>query len=155
MFCGIVSYQMRLCRCHCIFWQSCNCVIPVWPAVTLHVLIWWLTLPVVFLGPDRLGWQQLVTSITKLFLESWLFCTYRYAVIRCRTSCLPFSSIRLKMKVFTNIYLSYDYNNQQVHRLLAVYYFILPLLPVSTRVCHYQGALPCLLSYIRIEWNGW
>ena len=35
----IVSYQMRRCRCHCIFWQSCNCVIPVWPAVTLHVLI--------------------------------------------------------------------------------------------------------------------
>jgi hypothetical protein len=42
-------------------------------------------------------------------------------------------------------------NNQQMHWFLAVYYFILPLLHVSTRVCHHQGALPCLLSYMRIE----
>jgi hypothetical protein len=38
---------------------------------------------------------------------------------------------------------------------LLVYHFILPLLHVSTRVCHHQGALPCLLSYMRIECNGW
>jgi hypothetical protein len=32
--------------------------------------------------------------------------------------------------------------------------FILPLLHVSTRAYHHQGALPCLLSYMRIECNG-
>jgi hypothetical protein len=41
-----------------------------------------------------------------------------------------------------------------MHRFLAVYCFILPLLHVSTRACHHQGALPCLLSYMPIECNG-
>jgi hypothetical protein len=34
--------------------------------------------------------------------------------------------------------------------ILEIYYFIPPLQHVSTRVCHHQGALPCLLSYMRI-----
>jgi hypothetical protein len=42
-------------------------------------------------------------------------------------------------------------NNQQMHWFLAVYYFILPLLHVSTRVCHHPGDLLCLLCYMRIE----
>jgi hypothetical protein len=44
-------------------------------------------------------------------------------------------------------------NNQQTD-FLAVYYFILSLLHVSTRAFHYQGALPYLLGYMRIECNG-
>jgi hypothetical protein len=46
-------------------------------------------------------------------------------------------------------------NNQTMHCYLAVYYFILPLLHVSTRVCHHRGTLPCLHSYMRIECDGW
>jgi hypothetical protein len=37
-------------------------------------------------------------------------------------------------------------NNQQMHRILAVDYYILTLLHVSTRACHHQGAVSCLLG---------
>jgi hypothetical protein len=60
------------------------------------------------------------------------------------------------LKFYFRAFCSMFINNQQMHWFfLAVYYFILPLLHVSTRVCHHQEVLPCLLSYMRIEFNGW
>jgi hypothetical protein len=58
--------------------------------------------------------------------------------------------------IFVPCILFYVYEGQtNVLIFLAVYYFILSLLHVSTHTCHHQGALPCLLSYMRIECNGW
>jgi hypothetical protein len=67
------------------------------------------------------------------------------------------SQLRLRYLNYTNTTQTYVYKKktQQLHWFLAVYYFILPLLHVLTRVCHNQGTLPCLLSYLRIQCNGW
>jgi hypothetical protein len=73
--------------CRHVVWHGYNCVISDGPlSLPLYLLAklcdtsvacsdiarpdMMTNLPLVFLGPDRLGWQQLVTSITKLFLES-------------------------------------------------------------------------------------
>jgi hypothetical protein len=46
-------------------------------------------------------------------------------------------------------------NNGQMHGFCYQFIvFILPLVHVSTHTCHHHGALPCLLSYMRIECNN-
>jgi hypothetical protein len=59
--------------------------------------------------------------------------------------------------VFEKLIMFIFMNNQQMRWFFFLHFitFILPLLHVSTRVCHHQGALPCLLSYMRIECNDW
>jgi hypothetical protein len=77
-------------------------------------------------------------------------CTNTYSVPNCVAEVLQ-SGFN-----FHTVHFILCLNNQQIHWFfLAVYYFILQLLHVSTHTCHLQGVLPCLLCYMWIECNGW